>query len=276
MMNFKVNDELCTRCRLCVRDCPSRIIEQTERELPKIVQDGEKSCIRCQHCMAVCPTAAISIHGKNPSDSISISADKLPSSEQMNTLLRARRSIRHYRDENVDPAVIANLLATVSNAPSGVNGGKLTFRVIDDKDVMNRLRERVMSDLKRASEAGKVPESFEYLMKAVPAYYKHGADVIFRGAPHALIVSAAPGTFCPSEDVPLALAYFELLAQSANLGTVWWGMLKMFLLALPKVKADLGIPEDHHYYGMLFGLPDIKFARTVQRDNAAEIKKINL
>ena len=45
--------------------------------------------------------------------------------------------------------------------------------------------------------------------------------MIFRGAPHLLVVSASPESVCPAEDVNLALAYFELMAQSAGLGTVW-------------------------------------------------------
>ena len=61
----------------------------------------------------------------------------------------------------------------------------------------------------------------------------HKADIIFRGAPHALIVSAPPDAPCPAEDVVLALATFDLLAQSARLGTVWWGLLKMVLEVLP-------------------------------------------
>jgi nitroreductase/NAD-dependent dihydropyrimidine dehydrogenase PreA subunit len=274
MMNFTVNDSLCTRCGLCVLDCPSRIIEQPEMDLPQIADDGEAKCIQCQHCMAVCPTAAISIFGRDPADSISISADKLPSCDQMATLIRSRRSIRHYKDSNVDPDLIAKLLATVSNAPSGVNSRKLTFNVIDDKDVMHQLRDKVLSRLKAENDAGKIPDTFAYLTAAVPAYYDHGADILFRNAPHALIISEPPDAPCPSEDVTLALAYFELLAQSAGLGTVWWGMLKMVLIALPEMKTLLGLPEKHTYYGMLFGTPDIKYPRTVQRDDAAKIRRI--
>lgn len=274
MLNFKVDEGLCNRCGLCSLDCPSRIIEQVGKNLPKIEEHNESSCIQCQHCLAVCPTAAVSIHGRNPSDSLAVSADKLPDFEQMSLLMRSRRSIRYYKDCNVDPALIAKLLATVSNAPSGVNSRKLTFRVIDDKAVMQKLREQVLTKLKTANEAGKVPASLSYLMNAVPAYFEHGLDIIFRNAPHALIVSASTDAPCPGEDVPLALAYFELLAQSAGLGTVWWGMLKMFLIALPDLKPLLGIPEGHNYYGMLFGLPDIHFPRTVQRDDAAKVERV--
>ena len=72
--------------------------------------------------------------------------------------------------------------------------------------------------------------------------------------------------------MPLALAYFELLAQSAGLGTVWLGLLKRALEILPELKALLGLPGDHVYYAMLFGHPAVRYARTVQRRGTARLR----
>lgn len=52
--------------------------------------------------------------------------------------MRGRRSIRHYRDENVEPVLLKNLPATVANAPTGVNRRDRTFTVIDDNVAMGR------------------------------------------------------------------------------------------------------------------------------------------
>ena len=43
-----------------------------------------------------------------------------------------------------------------------------------------------------------------------------------------------------------------------------------------KTKADLGIPEEHIHYQMLFGVPSIRYARTVQRDDGARVERIVL
>ena len=73
----------------------------------------------------------------------------------------------------------------------------------------------------------------------------------------------------------IALATFELLAASAGLGTVWCGMLKMALELAPDLKPLLDLPaEGVHYYPMLFGYPAVEYARTVQRDGAATIKRL--
>ncbi|MDD5676953.1 MAG: nitroreductase family protein [Kiritimatiellae bacterium] len=277
MLQFTVNEKLCTRCGLCAADCPARIITQEGKALPSIRPDQEAECLQCQHCLAICPTAAISILGRNPDNSLPLSADSFPRLDSMSRFIRGRRSIRKYKDENVDPALIRQLLATLANVPTGVNRRALTFTVIDDKAVMHRLRENVLAALATAIKAGRIPERLKYLQNAPPAYYERKEDILFRGAPHALVVSAPPDAPCPAEDVVLALAYFDLLAQSARLGTVWWGMLKMVLETLPDLKALIGLPpRQRYYYGMLFGIPAIHYPRTVQRDDAAVVKRVSL
>lgn len=70
----------------------------------------------------------------------------------------------------------------------------------------------------------------------------------------------------------LYLSYFELMAQSCGLGTVWCGLLYWCLrLVLPELIPRLGIPESHELgYAMLFGAPAVQYQRTVER-GAAEV-----
>lgn len=274
MLLFTVDDAKCTRCDQCVLDCPSRIIERTGKAVPVIRPKNEARCIQCQHCLAVCPPAAVSIFGRDPARSLPLTAKSFPDADKMITLVRGRRSVRRYHDENVDPALIQKLLAALANAPSAINRRALTFSVIDDKAVMNGFRLKALDGLAEAGKAGRVPERFAYLMQAGPAWFEQGVDMIFRGAPHLLIVSAAEESVCPQEDVNLALAEFDLLAQCAGLGTVWCGMAKMVLELLPELKEVVGLTPGHYYYAMLFGRPSVRYARTVQRDDAARIRRI--
>lgn len=276
MLQFKINHAKCTKCDLCVLDCPSRIIERSGDAVPLIRPENEERCIRCQHCLAVCPTAAVSIFGRDPSRSLSLAAGSFPSPDQMILLVRGRRSVRRYRDENVDPKLLQQLLAALGNVPTAVNRMPLTFSVIDNKDAMQRFRARTLAALSEAVKSGRVPEQHAYLAHAVPAWFDQKVDVIFRGAPHLLLVSAGPESVCPTEDVNLALAYFELLAQSAGLGTVWCGLAKMAMELLPELKDAVGLPAGHFYYTMLFGLPAVSYARTVQRDDGARFRTITV
>ncbi len=275
MLNFSVDASRCTRCGLCAADCPSRIITQAGDDVPAIRPDQEPLCIRCQHCLAICPTGAVSILGKRPEQSLPLSADSFPEFAQMALFLRGRRSVRRYRDADVDRALIRDLLAALANVPTGVNAQKLTFAIIDSRAVMRRLRAEALAALQAAAAAGRIPARFRYLQEAPAAFAERQDDILFRGAPHALIVSAPPDAPCPGEDVVLALAYFDLLAHSARLGTVWWGMLKMILELLPELKPSFGLaPRQRHYYGMLFGIPAVHYPRCVQRDEAARIRRV--
>jgi nitroreductase/NAD-dependent dihydropyrimidine dehydrogenase PreA subunit len=276
MLTFSINETRCTRCGQCAQECPPHIIEQSGNNLPSIKPENEVKCMQCQHCLALCPTAALSILGRNPDDSQTIHPKDLPTLDSMITLVRGRRSIRHYRNENVDRALLKRLLDALANAPTGVNKRMLNFHVLDDKDVMELFRKQSMQAAAAAAAANAIPERYAYLARIAELYRDKGKDVIFRGAPHLLVISEAPDAPCPPQDVALALAYFELLAQSAEIGTVWCGLLKLLLEALPETKRALGIPADHEYYAMLFGYPSIQFARTVQRDDGAKIRRISI
>lgn len=274
MLKFTVKEDRCTKCGACVRDCPSHIIEQNAARVPFVAAANEEKCIACQHCLAVCPTAAISVFGLDPDRSLPVSADVMPRFDQMTRLVRGRRSVRQYLDKNVDPGLVDQLLAAAANSPTGCNCRELTFTVIDDKDVLRWFREKVIDGLTEAGKAGRLPERAVFLRDAVEAYGRDRTDVVFRGAPHALIISASPEAPCGAEDVSLALAYFELLANSAGLGTVWCGILKFALETCPDLKPLIGLPGDHPYYAMLFGYPAVHYARTVQRDSAAKVARV--
>ena len=274
MLDFHVDEKRCTRCGWCGKDCPARIIARPGDGVPAIAPEDEAKCLACQHCLAVCPTGAIGILGRDPERSLPLGPGAFPPLEQMDRFVRGRRSVRHYRDENVPRNLLDRLLGTLANAPTGTNARELVFTLVDDRAVMKRFQERSLEALRAASPD--LPERYAFLRELVDAAPEAAIAMLFRGAPHALIVSAPPEAPCAEQDVPLCLAYFEFLAQSAGLGTVWWGLLKMILENVPELKALLGLPADHVYYAMLFGLPAVRYARTVQRDDAAAVRRVEL
>jgi nitroreductase/NAD-dependent dihydropyrimidine dehydrogenase PreA subunit len=270
MLAFTVDATRCNRCGRCVEDCPAGIIGLGTEGPPYVAADDEAKCLACQHCLAACPHAAVSVFGLDPDQSRRLVPAELPSLAQMETLVRGRRSVRHYRDQNVDRALLDRLLRALANAPTGVNRQELTFRVVADRGELARLRQRLYDTIGAAVSQGVLLED-EPLSRFSLAWSREGRDVILRHAPHLLIVSAPPDAPCPQEDVALALAYFELLAHTAGWGTVWCGLLKRAMEALPALKPSVGLPEDQVYYPMLFGLPVWHYPRAVQRDQGAAV-----
>lgn len=269
MLQFEVNKPGCIRCGECVFDCPARIIGVGADGYPAIPQEKEVNCIRCEHCLAVCPPGVISILGYKPSDSMPVEG-RLPEPAAMETLIKGRRSVRRYREENVDPALIRHLLEVAWHAPTGVNARQVRFTVIDDREKMVRLRDELMEGLVRLSRENKIPKKHAYFALFVRVWERQKADLIFRNAPHLLIASAPKTVACPKEDALIALSYFELLAQTNGIGTVWNGIVKWAIdEMLPEFKEKLGIPEDHQFgYAMTFGMPAVRYPRTVQHASA--------
>ncbi len=274
MMEFIVDQEKCTKCGECATDCPYNIIELSP-EFPAIVSDKEERCIKCQHCFAICPTGAISIFGKKPEDSMALKGG-YPSVEQMECLIKGRRSVRRYRDEAIDPEVIAHMLDVVANCPTGMNNKQLLFTVVDDAEVMKKVRHETMEGIREALITDNIPSGMEFYDKLLEAW-DNGNDVIFRNAPHLLIISTHTDGPSPIQDTIISLSYFELLAHSMGIGTVWNGLAQWAMDSIVlNMKEKLCIPEDHLVgYMMIFGKPAVKYHRTVQRGDA-HINKVKL
>jgi nitroreductase len=190
----------------------------------------------------------------------------------MKTLVRGRRSVRQFLDEDLSPTLIDELLADLAHAPTGCNDRDLTFSLVPNRVAMGLLREKLVKAIEAKQASGAVFDAF--IAGTVTAYRNDGRDMLFRGAPHLLIVSPGEKATCSQEDAVLALAYFELLAQSANLGTTWCGVIKFIADMIPGTRELLGLAPDAYFYAMMFGKPAVQYARTVQRDSAARIRRI--
>jgi nitroreductase/NAD-dependent dihydropyrimidine dehydrogenase PreA subunit len=268
MLQFKINQSLCTSCGICVADCPSRVIAM-EEGFPSISQENQTVCYQCEHCLAVCPTGAVSILGLDPADSLLLTGN-FPHPDQMETLIKGRRSVRKYREENLEPELLQRLLEVAWHAPTGINSRQVRFTVVDDREKLAGLRAEVMAGLGRLLRAGALPEGLEFFAGLIQLWEEQGVDTLFRGAPHLLIASAPRGVASPLPDCLIALSYFELFAQANGVGTVWDGLAKLAINdLLPETLKTLGIPEDHLVgYVMAFGYPAVHYPRAVQHGSA--------
>jgi uncharacterized protein (DUF362 family)/Pyruvate/2-oxoacid:ferredoxin oxidoreductase delta subunit len=57
LTNPIVNDELCTRCQICVKNCPVKAIENKNNR----IHVDYKNCIECFCCIELCPAKAMTI-----------------------------------------------------------------------------------------------------------------------------------------------------------------------------------------------------------------------
>ena len=268
MSTFSVDTARCIGCGRCVQDCIGHCLGMPEGHA---VMLHEERCIGCQHCLAVCPTGAVSMLGHGAEQCLPL-AGALPRPESMVALVRGRRSVRRYAQDNVDRQTLTALFNACNYAPTGVNARQLWVGTIDDIEVMNAFRAEVYQRLDELLARGAIPDDPRTRQfRAAPRLWKErGQDMLFHTAPHCVVVSNAADAPCGPQDPLIYLSYFELLAQSYGLGTTWCGLLYWcFRLFVPDMLARFGMPEGHELgYCMLFGLPDVHYPRSIALPDA--------
>ncbi|MGI9538472.1 MAG: nitroreductase family protein [Desulfocapsaceae bacterium] len=268
---FHVDQDKCIRCGECVKECPVNILVIGDT-VPFVADGRSRDCIGCQHCLAVCPEGAVSVLGLRPEDSYQLDGTEMPSYLQLDRLLRGRRSVRRYLDEDVEPTVIEKLLQTAFHAPSGRNDRRLSFSVIEKREVMNRFREQTYEGLAELVKNNDLPAGYESFVDIVNGWTMYQVDVLFRWAPH-LVVATVP-IDSPSAEVDgiISLSHFEIAAQSLGLGTLWNGLAKMSIGLLPELKIPLKIPEQTLLaFTMSFGKPEVSYTRSVQYETLIRV-----
>ncbi len=268
---FRLDRDACVKCGACVRDCAFRALKTGPDGYP--VLGAPSKCMHCQHCFAICPRGAIAFAGHRADEAEPVKGLALPDPESVVNWLRTRRSIRRYRDADVDRSVLERILHALGNVPTGCNARGLTFTCLSTRKSMDDFRGRFLSALEEHHDGEKLLPRW----LAVPAIRmrKGGEDILFRGAPGMLIVSSDernPAVATPKEDIVLALTAFELLAEAHGIGTCWCGFLNLAQGEVPELlEKTLGFRRETPFYAMLFGYPAVSYVRTVKREDDARI-----
>ncbi len=267
MSLFTVDQEKCKRDGICMAECPMGIIEmKDETSVPTPTDDADGLCINCGHCVAVCPHEALSLKTMTPEQCPPIQKDWLLSPEQAEHFLRARRSVRAYKDKPVDKDTISKLIDLASFAPSGHNLQPVRWLVIYDSDEVQKL-------------AGMVADWMRYMIKEQPdmaaamhmdrvvGKWDSGFDGICRGAPHVIVAHADKNNPTAPAASTIALTYLELAAQPLGLGACWGGFFNVAATFWPPMQKALGLPEGQANFGaMMIGYPKYKYHRLPLRN----------
>ena len=262
---FVVDETKCRRDGICVAVCPVRILEIGGDEFPRPLAGAAALCIRCGHCVAACPYGACSLDSM-PSDACPpVRPEWHLSAEQAEHFLRARRSIRAYREHAVEAGRIERLIRVARYAPTGHNGQPVRWLVVSGAEAVRGLAGHVADWMRRILEAR--PETARALgLEHVVGGFDAGADPICRHAPHLVVAHAPKADPTATSACTIALAYLELAAPSLGLGACWAGYLHMAALHWPPLQAALALPEGHQFCGgMMLGEPRYRYHRLPQR-----------
>ena len=265
-LNFKVDESKCIHCGLCAKDCITAVITMDENNNPQAT--APQRCIGCQHCISICPVGALSVFDKNPDDAEKIYAQN---PDMILNLIKSRRSDRNFKQVNVEKEKIEKLKDMLAWVPTGCNCRKLHFSFIEDIEVMNEFREYTNNKIISALSKKTIKAVAEKFSNYAGLLLK-GHDIIFRGAPHMIVVANHVDAPCSKEDSIIALSYFELYAQSMGIGTCWCGLCDSCMKLFPELCEYMQIPEGYKpEYVMLFGAKEVNYARTTQPEKVSVV-----
>lgn len=263
---FSVDRAKCKRDGLCVAECPSRLIEMEGEQFPAPIASAEDLCINCGHCVAICPHGALSLSTMKPDDCPPVNKEFLLNPEHAEHFLRYRRSIRNYRSEPVERAIITRLIETARYAPSGHNLQPVHWMVVDDASEIHRLSGLVIDFMAAMIKdhpeiAG--PMHFDRVVEA----WEKGLDRVLRGAPCLIVAHALQSLSTAQSACIIALTYLELAATSLNLGTCWAGYFNAAATYFPPMMKALALPAGHQSFGaMMVGYPKYTYQRLPLRN----------
>jgi nitroreductase/Pyruvate/2-oxoacid:ferredoxin oxidoreductase delta subunit len=285
-MKQKVNppvviEDDCIGCQRCVAVCPSFVLEMIEAKAA-VVRGGW--CIGCEHCAAVCPTTAI-LHKGTVLDSPPRKGEaSAMSPENLELLLRERRSVRLYTSDPVPEEVLNKILNAGRYAPTGSNSENVHYTALASSDQIAELREKTIRfyDKMFSPIRGRLGmfivslvagrKIAEYLRESLPKMeyanelIKQGKDRLFYHAPVVILAHAESWDRSSSFNCSVALYNCSLMAHSLGLGGCFNGFLVNAANHSSKIKRWLGIPADHKCYAaMTLGFPDVKYLRLVHR-----------
>ena len=263
MTKIVFDKEKCIKCGKCINDCISYSLEFGEDSFPKFASCGEERCISCQHCYAVCPTGAITYKNKTSQEASPVN---LGNPDDILGLIKSRRSIRQYKKEEISEEIFDKIKNMLPYIPTGCNYDSLHFSFIESKSAMDNIRVYVREKLIKII-SNKFTQKYAGKFKKYKTAFENGEDVIFRDAPHMIVVSSSIHAPCANVDPIIALSYIELYAQSLGLGTCWCGFAQACFKLMPKLSQMVEIPDGYKpVYVMLIGHPEVKYSRTILPD----------
>ncbi|MGD0994218.1 MAG: nitroreductase [Candidatus Bathyarchaeia archaeon] len=163
--------------------------------------------------------------------------------------IKSRRAIRSFEDKPVPDKALKVLLEAATYAPSAINIQPWKFTIVTNKEEMKRL-----SDMAKPALIRSLPDVGDEGLVGLKRRLSDPQYNIFYNAPLLIFVSGAKSRYAVY-DCSMAAQNMMLAAYSLGIGSCWIGTA-VSTANNPKVKADLGIPEDHEVHAaIIFGYP---------------------
>lgn len=291
--------EKCTRCGLCIQNCPFKAWEEGPDDIPR--QKEEYQCFSCFNCMVCCPTDAVSIVDTYHVDDGVFRTEPYPLPVRMpleplsaegnpdewtpvERIIFERRSVRNFRDRPVPETLIRRVVEAGRFAPSAGNCQPWKFVVVTNRDMISEMDEAIYRAINMQYNAYIDDESVRNLARGYEANPNPGGydpRVVLGGfgsiarkelpplldAPVVILLagdSRAIGG--PQLNIGICGQNMNLAATSLGLGACWVGFSTV-LNAVPPIMEKLGLaPPWRIINAVSIGYPKFKQSGMVPRE----------
>ncbi len=283
-MAFKINQQLCIKCKYCVEVCPVNLIETNKNGEVCFITERTSICIGCGQCMAVCNTKAITANDLSyEKDFIDLQKQEVDYDRFMD-LLASRRSVRNFKNKPLPDELINKILDSLSFAPFGASPEKMEITVINNRqtietalpfienfldNIVKWVDNPLMSFMikkKKGIETFNTIKNHLYPIAKFDNYKLKYGDRITRGAPSIFIFHAPEDAEEHTNNALIYATYTMLTAHSLGLGASMIGIVPAAINKVEKVRAVFKIPPNHDaVMSVIVGYPKIKYLRTIKR-----------
>jgi nitroreductase len=170
--------------------------------------------------------------------------------DKMNSVIEnilTRRSIRKYKNQQIEDEDLKIILEAAKYAPSGGNSQTWHFTVLQNKEYLLKLNGYIRAGFEKLE----VNENTYRSVRAAKAASKNDNYNFYYNAPTLIIVSNEADYANAMADSACALENMFLAANSLNLGSCWINQVRWLSHDQDVISflTGLGMPANHQIYG---------------------------
>jgi nitroreductase/NAD-dependent dihydropyrimidine dehydrogenase PreA subunit len=283
--NPVIDKVTCTVCGLCVTACPVGVLTRSEEGI-RADNSTMFGCIACGQCMMACPTGSVAVTGRrlSPDDLVDLPPrEQRATVEQLEALLLARRSIRHFLPDELPRELLERVVADATMAPMGIPPWEVGVTVFHGRARVRELAQdtadgyagllRILGNppgkalfrLVTKKTAWQQFESFILpLGRAIVEGRRQGEDLALYDAPAALLFHVSP--YADGADAFIACTYAMVAAEALGLGSCMIGCVAPVIGRRKELLRKYGLPAGHApKIVLILGYPAVAFEKAVRR-----------
>jgi nitroreductase/Pyruvate/2-oxoacid:ferredoxin oxidoreductase delta subunit len=281
----KIDFNQCSDCGLCSVVCKDLTLTMKKG---KITIDNNPlfGCVGCAQCVAVCPEDCIEVEGRTITmdDFIPLPEFKTAANfDQLYSSMFKRRSVRDFKDKDIEQKQIEKIIRAASTAPMGIPPSDVEVVIFKGKEKVKSFVTdfiKYLESIEWMFSKWTIPfwkpfipkEDYEMyksflkpLIKFLIERNKKGEDWLLYNAPLAMYFYGSP--YSDPADAYIPATYAMLVAESLGLGTCMIGSINPFLKrGASSLKKKYKInPKNRNGIFLIIGYPKVKYHKGIKR-----------